>query len=130
MPTVYLDIVEKAGAAATQDIYGKKVPTGKVLQITQLAVYERVTASGMLPYETATYRLIGLEKNEVFAVFRVRDTGTTDDALRLETNVWCPEGWRPWARSETSSTSNTVHLAVNGLLYGKKELECRIPEKT
>lgn len=122
MPTVYLEIVEKAGAASVQDIFGSKVPIGKVLKITQLSFYQRVTASDLLPYETAKYQLIGLEDSGKYAVFRVRDLGTTDDAITPEGVIWCPEGWRPWAQSEATATTNTLHMVVNGLLYDVDEL--------
>jgi hypothetical protein len=122
MCEVYLDVQEQQATTSEGTLYGRKVPVGYVVKLTQLCAYQRVQASGLDPYETAKWQLIGITDDSTFAVFRGQDIATTDDVLRVNGDLWIPEGWRPFVQCEGSATANVIQLVSNGLMFSKDEL--------
>lgn len=118
----FSDHLKTEGSQSNAFHYLSKVPVNKYLEVKILAAHVYTTNIG--DYATAKYIVVGYEHNGNYYVLESRDmasaTGPKATAIHAK-NFIVPEGARPFAYFEGTSSSETYILSCSGFMHDLQE---------
>lgn len=114
----FSDHHKEEGSQSDKTIYLSKVPVNKFLEVKVLAAHVYTTNLG--DYATQKYIVVGYEHNGNFYVLSAHDlasdSGVEHSVVKAKSFI-IPEGARPFAYFEGTSSSETYILSCSGLMH-------------